>query len=63
MTLHWPNIRIEVEGENLGLVGTLTMMRPAAIWRVFDSAEHVEPKEVEPKIRSMKIISVDMKAG
>ena len=57
MSLFWPSVRIDIEGENLSPIYNLTMTRRASIWRIFNPAEHLEPKAGEPKIFSIKIVA------
>lgn len=57
ITLFWPGVRVEVEGENLSPVHGLLMQRRASIWRCFNPKEHMEPKPDEPRIFTIKIVA------
>lgn len=56
ITMHWPGVRIEVEGENLHPVYLRLMTRRADVWRVFDTARHQPPAPGAAVIRSIRVV-------
>jgi hypothetical protein len=50
ISLWFPGLVIEVEGEHLRPVYNLALTRRAGIWQEFNGARHREPGKGEPKI-------------